>query len=241
MEEYTLGCPHFDQEYETANEKCCKHIEGAVLHCLDSHYDSEREKHVLSVSCMPDSTVPAGNSLNITARNGLPHKDILPCPPGHFEPEDRKSSKIRLPYCETKTQCNAENNEQTFCDGGTTRDDKCICSPGFEPQYWKTPNSHCRRGFDSNDVCLCEKASCPHGTARNISYSNGGKCPDTMVTIGYACSINVSSIDLTTPPANVTSGCNTTHKTPLELSFGHFLAVILPVCLVLVVPMICLY
>ena len=236
----TQECPDFNSEYETLNKMCCQGFGGAVLHCL-SHFDTDKERYILSVSCMPDSTVPAGEYLTIISRNGLPKKVVQTCPPGHFEPKDRKSSQIRHPSCQSKTPCNATEGQQILCDRGPVGQDLCMCSPGYEPKYWNMPTSPCKGGFDPNYPCICDKVPCPPGTARNISY---GSLPDSecqkKISIDYAC-INISSTVKTdtSTPSNITpaqdQGTSGAGEKPKDLSFLALLALILPISLVVYV------
>ena len=69
----TQECPYFNSKYETLNKMCCQGFGGAVLHCL-SHFDTDAERRILLISCLPDSTVPAGKYLTIIPHNGLPQK-----------------------------------------------------------------------------------------------------------------------------------------------------------------------
>ena len=238
----TQECPHFNSEYETLNKTCCQDFGGTVLHCL-SHFDTDAERYILLISCLPDSTVPAGKYLTIIPHNSLPQKVVQTCPPGHFEPKERKSSQIRHPYCQSKTPCNATEGQQILCDRGPVGQDLCMCSPGYEPKYWNTSTSLCKEGFDSNSHwhCVCNKVPCPPGTARNISY---GSLADSgcqkKISIDYAC-INISSTVKTdtTTPSNTTpaqdQGTSGASEKSKDLSFLVFLVLILPISLVVYV------
>ena len=236
----TQECPHFNSEYETLNKMCCQGFGGAVLHCL-SHFDTDAERYILLISCLPDSTVPAGKYLTIIPHNGLPQKVVQTCPPGHFERKERKSSQIRHPYCQSKTQCNATEGQQILCDRGPVGQDLCRCSPGYELKYWNMPTSPCKGGFDSNSHCVCNKVPCPPGTARNISYGSlaDSEC-QKKISIDYAC-INISSTVKTdtTTPSNTTpaqdQGTSGASEKSKDLSFLVLLVLILRISLVVYV------
>ncbi|XP_070195958.1 uncharacterized protein [Littorina saxatilis] len=178
-------CPHFDREYDHLNQVCCGSIQGKVLHCL-SHSDENKKKEILSVSCFPDTEVEPGYVIDITFNNGSPQKCLIPCEAGHFQPDYKRSSSIRYPYChEPKIQCSGEDKRQLFCNGGTVKDDQCMCMPGFEPHNWKTSQSKCTQGFTSTDICHCVEAPCPSGLKRNIDQR--WQCPEELISINYTC------------------------------------------------------
>ena len=190
---------------------CCGEQPGTKLHCAHGYNNDMAKTQFICYGCFPDSLIPKGFAMSLPCNGTAPSP--VPCKEGVYQPEDQNSSSVRYQYCtKEKSRCTAPG-EKLWYKGGTTANDACICTQGFQPSNW--PDSKdCAKPFTDNDMCSCIHAPCPPGTTRNILYSSMMARKD--VIIDYNCIVITSQTTTTSSVTVAAEQATSPHATTME-------------------------